>query len=291
MATKENKEKREMDVKFEGLGTFKESTGGGTPIPKGETLAEHPEAHRVQQPRDENGQFTYNAANKKTLKYGPSRGKTIPPYLRIKNSAIEEKDQTRIVKDGKIYDVSVTKSDYSKEQLIKDCREYLGSKYQKQGREQGFDYRTDLGEVGFKTKTGKRSNVEKAAIMSDYKGDIKNLQFNGDSKQLNADWAQYAKNKKPSKAYQSLLGQRTPKQIKPKAQKAVAFVESDVNLAKSNPRAFQAKYKENFNEIAEIGKKANINLSPTKIINLIASGKITGFDELKRVLKKKYKIK
>ena len=62
-------------------GKFQEATGGGTPIPKGERLKDHPEAKRVMQPRDDDGQFTYNAVNNKPLKYGSSRGTTIPPLL------------------------------------------------------------------------------------------------------------------------------------------------------------------------------------------------------------------
>ena len=63
------------------MGHFSESTGGGTPLEKGEKLKDHPEAKRVQQPRDEEGKFTYNSVNGLELKYGPSRGITIPPIL------------------------------------------------------------------------------------------------------------------------------------------------------------------------------------------------------------------
>ena len=64
------------------MGHFSESTGGGTPLAKGEKLKDHPEAKRVQQPRDEDGKFTYNSVNGLELKYGPSRGVTVPPILR-----------------------------------------------------------------------------------------------------------------------------------------------------------------------------------------------------------------
>lgn len=66
------------------IGTYKEAPGGGTPLPKNhkapskEWVAEH----RKSQPRDEDGQFTYNSANAKPLKFGPSRGTTIPPFLK-----------------------------------------------------------------------------------------------------------------------------------------------------------------------------------------------------------------
>lgn len=66
------------------IGTYQEAPGGGTPLPKNhkapskEWVAEH----RKSQPRDEDGQFTYNSANAKPLKFGPSRGTTIPPFLK-----------------------------------------------------------------------------------------------------------------------------------------------------------------------------------------------------------------
>lgn len=70
------------DSNINKMGSFQESTGGGTPLKKGEKLKDHPEAHRESQPKDEKGRFTYNAVNGKGLKYGPSRGTTISPLLK-----------------------------------------------------------------------------------------------------------------------------------------------------------------------------------------------------------------
>ena len=67
---------------YDKMGHYKEATGGGEPIPAGEKLKDHPEIHRVKQPRDEDGRFTYNAVNFKTLSTDTSRGKTVPPFLR-----------------------------------------------------------------------------------------------------------------------------------------------------------------------------------------------------------------
>lgn len=80
-----------------GFGEYKEAPGGGTPVGKG---TKHPEGagrggynnagrpgHRESdQPRTEDGKFTYNAVNGKELKEiskvdGHSRGTTIPPTL------------------------------------------------------------------------------------------------------------------------------------------------------------------------------------------------------------------
>ena len=70
------------DKNFRKMGNYKMATGGGDPLPKGEKLKDHPEAHRVDQPRDEDGKFTYNSANFMELKSGKSRGTTIPPMIR-----------------------------------------------------------------------------------------------------------------------------------------------------------------------------------------------------------------
>lgn len=131
MAKEENKEKH-IKGRFEGLGTYQEATGGGTPIPKGEKLADHPEAKRVLQPRDEDGQFTYNAANKRKLKYGPSRGKTTPPYLKIMHDSSDGKEgsERKVYYDesGKqgIYNVSEKLAGYDTKDFINDCKEYFG---------------------------------------------------------------------------------------------------------------------------------------------------------------------
>lgn len=65
------------------IGEFAEAPGGGKPLPKGAKAPskEWVKENRKMQPRDTDGTFTYNSANKKPLEYGPSRGKTVPPFL------------------------------------------------------------------------------------------------------------------------------------------------------------------------------------------------------------------
>lgn len=121
------------------IGNFQEATGGGTPLPKGHKLKDHPEAHRVTQPRDEKGRFTYNSMNKKGRKFKYHAKKkvvvngkekwvektkeemSIPPVLlNIKfEGAIKAKD--RIIYNGKLYVAGV---DISKEDFIDMYREY-----------------------------------------------------------------------------------------------------------------------------------------------------------------------
>lgn len=279
---KQETEKREMDVKFEGLGEYQEATGGGEPIPKGQKMTTQ---KRVMQPRDENGQFTYNAANKKPLKYGPSRGKTTPPYLRIKNTEIEEKEGERRVRKENIWDVTVKLSGYDKEQLIKDCREYVKG-YKDKDHEEGFKYRTDLGDVTFTKKSGAKSRAEKAAIMSDYKGDVKDLKFSGDKEQLTSDWKEFKESGIKTSKYKGSLTKKEPGQIKPKAPKAPRFVKEDINLAKNDLEGFKKKYKNELGKISRMVDKSGVRVNLNKIIGLVGEGKLKSISEIENVVKR-----
>ena len=147
------------------IGEYQEAPGGGTPLAAGQKAPskEWVAENRKMQPRDENGQFTYNSANAKPLAYGPSRGVTVPPFLRgVKLTyAVENKDVI-IGEDGKRYlagidlsarDIvnayknSITSIDLSKykistneiqdivnksynaDLLVYNCREILGYSY------------------------------------------------------------------------------------------------------------------------------------------------------------------
>ena len=137
----------------EKIGNYTESTGGGTPLAKGEKLKDHPEAKRVMQPRDEDGQFTYNSVNGKGLKYGPSRGTTVPPFLRgVKLTFCAPGTKLKIDgQDGikiKIMTINMTV-----EEIVNACKEYIES-------EEGF---AGMGEGSSVTKKGRKSKEEIAA--------------------------------------------------------------------------------------------------------------------------------
>lgn len=132
------------------IGTYSESTGGGTPLAKGEKLKDHPEAKRVSQPRDEDGQFTYNSVNGKELKYGPSRGTTVPPFLRGLELTFCEKGTKLKTSDGEILIMTV---DMSVEQMVANCKKYMED-------ENGF---AGMGEGSSIVKKGRKSKEEKEA--------------------------------------------------------------------------------------------------------------------------------
>lgn len=105
------------------IGTYKESYGGGTPLPKGTKAPSKAwvEANRVSQPRDADGKFTYNSVNNKPLKYGPSRGTTVPPFL-IGHSikfATKKGERITLLANDKRY---ISDLDLTKESFIEICR-------------------------------------------------------------------------------------------------------------------------------------------------------------------------
>lgn len=135
------------------IGTYSESTGGGTPLKKGEKLKDHPEAHRVSQPRDEDGQFTYNSVNGKELKYGPSRGTTVPPFLRgIKLTFCQPGTKLKIDGENGIK-IKIMTIDMSVEQIVANCKKYIA-------KEGGF---AGMGKGSSIDKKGRKSEEEKSA--------------------------------------------------------------------------------------------------------------------------------
>ena len=140
------------------IGTYQESTGGGTPLKKGEKLKDHPEAHRVSQPRDEEGKFTYNAANAKPLAYGPSRGVTIPPFLKGVKLTFAIDTDTVINYNGLTHLAGMT---MNAEEFINSFKEYKLDK--------GFG---DVSKEIVARKRGRKSNKEKTAITNKDEGII-----------------------------------------------------------------------------------------------------------------------
>lgn len=137
----------------EKIGTYQEATGGGTPLKKGEKLKDHPEAERVMQPRDENGQFTYNSVNGKGLKYGPSRGTTVPPFLRgIELTFCQPGTKLKLEGEGGMK-IKIMTIDMTVEEIVHRCKEYIES-------EEGF---AGMGEGSSITKKGRKSKEEKEA--------------------------------------------------------------------------------------------------------------------------------
>ena len=121
------------------IGTYQESTGGGDPLRKGEKfkVADSPEEAekmreqdpntkvRVSQPRNEDGTFGYNSQNARKLKYGPSRGKTVPDFLRGVDLSFIEKGTSLVMLGEKGIEYYISTIDMTKEQLIENCKHYI----------------------------------------------------------------------------------------------------------------------------------------------------------------------
>jgi hypothetical protein len=198
------------------IGTYQEAPGGGTPLPKNhkapskEWVAEH----RKSQPRDEDGQFTYNSANAKPLKFGPSRGTTIPPFLK----GVKLKAFMKGTEDGKgdtLWDAEHKRFTFHKGFTAKDliywAKHYINSKEGfgeilsqiveektgKYGRGEnlvsentiGFSGRKALtagGKVKFKTEDDERDAFGRTLMGEDKRGRERiesNLTSNDDSKE------------------------------------------------------------------------------------------------------------
>ena len=140
----------------EKIGSYQEAPGGGKPLPKG-SKAPSPEwvkEHRKMQPRDEEGQFTYNSVNGKGLAYGPSRGTTVPPFLRgIKLTYCAPGTKLKIEGEDGSIKIKLMTIDMTVEEIVHRCKEYIES-------EEGF---AGMGEGSSITKKGRKSESEKTA--------------------------------------------------------------------------------------------------------------------------------
>lgn len=259
-------------------GDFKMDTGGGTPIPPGEKLKDHPEAKRVLQPRDDDGQFTYNAVNNIELKYGPSRGKTIPPFLKGMKFNFVVKKKTPVVLNGLRYVANV---DMTMNEFIELCKNYTNP-----------NYNTDKFDVEMARKKGRASKAEKDMIARGDNGfvgatgmitgkhgavDTKTGEkyIYKDNKLVKEDVPNFVKPKPKPPVPPQGGGGNAPQQPQQPQQPQI-----DTGLAKSNPVEFGKKYQ---NEISNI-KKIDPKISEAKIINAFASGKIQSFDDLEHAL-------
>lgn len=138
-----NKQRKEQGQK--GIGEYEEAPGGGSPgtggrggMHKNFVVADSPEDPvaieakkkgqkvRYNQPRNEDGQFTYNSANAKGLSTKNSRGHTDPPFLAgvdltfIKKGNVLKYER----EDGKLRRV-ISTIDMTPQELVNACKVYF----------------------------------------------------------------------------------------------------------------------------------------------------------------------
>ena len=167
-----NKQRKDQGQK--GIGEYTEAPGGGTPASGGgrgamkgqfEVVNSKEEADaireknpnakiRYNQPRNEDGQFTYNSANGKGLSTETSRGHTKPPFLTGVDLTFIKKGSTFQFQEGENFKRIISTIDLSAEELVNSCKVYFET-------EGGF-----LGVIGTAiTKKGSKSKIEKTGAV------------------------------------------------------------------------------------------------------------------------------
>lgn len=163
------------------IGSYKEAPGGGTPLAKGTKAPsdEWVKAHRQMQPRDpETGQFEYNNANAKGVKY-PSRGKKVPTFVKGNDfdKILKRNEHIIITEEGKtaIARLNMSKGEFN--EAIVNASEELGlttlwmtesKKGRKSQKEHELLEKGEKGRIGTRVETGKDYGPEKKSVYSGF---------------------------------------------------------------------------------------------------------------------------
>lgn len=271
------------------IGQFEEAAGGGTPMTRGQKIdhvaettkeadeyrAEHPGAIvRVKQPRDTDGQFTYNSANKRELEYGPSRGKTTPPFLTgFKVTFAKKSGKGAVVTpDNKMF--KMPDSIKSKDDFERAYMEYRkeGDKFMglsKEGKEIEAGSLSDRaigrgGKAGRDTKEVTRGYLESATKMK-MKKNFRKVERSGGG----------------GEAPKAPTPTPTPKteSTQPKGGSV------DYSLAKSDPDRFVEENMDEIDKLIQEADAAGYELDADAMIDAIASGEYKDFDAIRATLK------
>lgn len=273
------------------IGQFEEAAGGGTPMTRGQKIdhvaetpkeadeyrAEHPGAIvRVKQPRDTDGQFTYNSANKRELEYGPSRGKTTPPFLTgFKVTFAKKSGKGAVVTpDNKMFkmpDSIKSKDDFE--------RAYM--EYRKEG-----DKFMGLSKEGKEIEAGSLSD---RAIGRGGKA-------GRDTKEVTRGYLESAKKMKMKKNFRKVEassgggGDKAPKAPTtptptPKTESTQPKGGVDYSLAKSDPDRFIEENMDEIDKLIQEADAAGYELDADAMIDAIASGEYKDFDAIRATLK------
>lgn len=266
------------------IGDYQESTGGGTPMKKGQHIdkiadtAEEAQQYRknnpgavvrVNQPRDTDGQFTYNSANKKTLEY-KSRGETIPPFLRGVKLTFAKKSGK-----GAIVDASGKK--FSLSDAIRSEKDFINAFKEFREDEENFAGIGSLSGV-MKGKGGKTGlTITIGLFQSDYQR-MKSASLPG----------------KPNFAVRDTSVKRNttkaPKDTTPNTPQATDDTNAssdgvDYSVAKTDPEKFMTDNYDELQNIIDMADNAGYDVTVDDIVTEIANGNIKDFDYLKDLFK------
>ncbi len=301
-------------ISDDSFGNYQESTGGGTPLDKGEKLKDHPEAKRVMQPRDKEGKFTYNSVNGKTLAYGPSRGTTIPPFLRGSNA--------KLVQQGTIFnEMSEDKQKVAqqwmatigmtKEELIERCKYFMEKKSARgdlSNKDVGARF-ADMGEgsVAKKTtfspsatyKAGEGNTGAVAKTASSVRGNLKAIteaakKYKGGD--IPVSWLKKKTTPAPVPAQKPTpaptptpdntqtggktgSGSGSDNNVKQQPTKQLNFDD-----AKNNPEKFINDNFDELNELNELAESKGISLDVDDLVKQFGEGKYKDFQSIKDLI-------
>lgn len=244
----------------EKIGGYKEAPGGGTPLGAGEKAPskEWVAANRKMQPRDADGQFTYNSVNAKPLEYGPSRGKTVPPFLRgVQQKYARKKGDIIIGEDGKRYLATI---DLTSDDLVNTYKRYIESK---------GDFA--VGESAFKGKAGRQSKKEKEAISKGYTGWLDD--FNSKDMPTKPNGKQPPEN----------MAKKTPEKKEDNAPKSSEGGNPDSELAKKSIKELLANSPK-AREIVKFAVDNNVKMSSEGFRKAVESG--ASYDDIKAEIQK-----
>lgn len=268
------------------IGQFEEAAGGGTPMRRGQKIdhvaettkeadeyrAEHPGAIvRVKQPRDTDGQFTYNSANKRELEYGPSRGKTTPPFLTGFKVTFAKKSGKGavITPDNKMFkmpDSIKSKDDFERAYMEyrKESDKFMG--FSKEGKEIEAGSLSDRA-IGRGGKAGR------------------------DAKEVTRGYLESAKKMKMKKNFRKVESGGSRGEA-PKAPTPTPKTEStqpkggvDYSLAKTDPDRFIEENMDEIDKLIQEADAAGYELDADAMIEAIASGEYKDFDAIRATLK------
>lgn len=229
------------------LGNFQEAPGGGKPLGKGEKAPSKDwvRKNRKMQPRDDEGKFTYNAVNLKPLKYGPSRGTTVPPIVKADIfEKIFNKKETTVVNENNRQKI-VTRMGV--EDFVDAFRQY-NEKY-------GFGFDS-------KTKTGRWSKEEKTGQEL--------------SKKLGKPVTVNKEKKEKRLKKKETISKESPKveDGNPKPTQ-----ENPENL--KNPVSLKQTAEQN-KEL--IGQMVELGVSPADAAKIVATGKVQNIEQFKQMM-------
>lgn len=273
------------------IGQFEEAAGGGTPMTRGQKIdhvaetpkeadeyrAEHPGAIvRVKQPRDTDGQFTYNSANKRELEYGPSRGKITPPFLTgFKVTFAKKSGKGAVVTpDNKMF--KMPDSIKSKDDFERAYMEYRkeGDKFMglsKEGKEIEAGSLSDRaigrgGKAGRDTKEVTRGYLESAKKMK-MKKNFRKVEKSGGGGSVAGE------------------APKAPTTPTPKTESTQPKGGVDYSLAKSDPDRFVEENMDEIDKLIQEADAAGYELDADAMIDAIASGEYKDFDAIRATLK------